>query len=381
MEDKLTELRHFLHQHPEVSDNEKNTSKKIKAFLKSNASPTHMVENIGGEGFIAVYDSGKPGNTLLFRSELDALPIEEINTFNYKSSSEGVSHKCGHDGHMAILAGLAMKLSENPPTQGKVYVLYQPAEETGQGARRMLDDPKMKDIKPDYVFALHNLPGYETGTVLVRDGVFSSASSGLILKFKGKTSHAAEPEKGINPAYAMGKIWSFAETYGKPEGDGDDLKIITPVYCRLGEVAFGTNAGYGEMMFTLRATRSNDFEALSNEFLDSIKELAKIYQLKLEVSWTEVFPNVVNNDLCNRVVEKAAELNHLTIKHPASPFRWSEDFGHFTHNFNGALFGLGSGKDTPALHNPDYDFPDELIGTGSRLFYTILELINKNTPQ
>lgn len=376
MNKDLIDLRHQLHKNPELSDYEKETSSTIINFIQKHTNPTQVITNIGGFGIVFIYDSKEGGPTILFRSELDALPIEEINEFDYKSSKNTVSHKCGHDGHMSILSGLALKINEHPPQKGKIVLLFQPAEETGQGAARMLKDEKF-NIQPDHVFALHNLPGFPLGSMIIRDDVFSSASSGLIIKLQGKTSHAGEPERGNNPAFAMGEILKGVEKYSKPEHEEKGIKLITPIYNRLGEKAFGTTPGYAEMMFTIRATYTQDFEDLKNETLELIKNTAGKHNLKLDISWTEEFPNTTNDEKCNKLLRDVADKLNIETITPEVPFRWSEDFGHFTHAFKGALFGLGSGENQPALHNPDYDFPDKLIETGSAIFYAVVEQLLK----
>ncbi len=169
--DELIKLRKDLHCNPELSGKEKNTSAKIKNFI-SQFNPDEVISNIGGNGIAFIFKGKEEGKTILFRSELDALPISEQNDFEYKSSVENVSHKCGHDGHMTILSGLASLLKNKKPDRGKVVLLFQPAEETGEGAAKVLEDKKFEQINPDYVFALHNLPGYPAGSVVIKNGNF-----------------------------------------------------------------------------------------------------------------------------------------------------------------------------------------------------------------
>jgi amidohydrolase len=282
---------------------------------------------------------------------------------------------------MAIICGLAEAISKNPPETGNVVLLFQPAEETGQGAKQVLEDPKFEKIKPDYVFALHNLPGYPMNHIFVKDNIFSSASIGLIVRLKGKTSHASEPEKGQSPAFAMAAILKKVEKYALPGIDPSRVKLITPVYTRLGEKAFGTNPGYAEMMFTIRATHTRDFISLKQFVLKTIEK--SIFQilpgdkLSMEHQWVEEFPNSINDSDCNNIVLKAARQANLSSEKLLFPFRWSEDFGHFLGKYPGALFGLGSGLKQPALHNPDYDFPDEMLIAGVSIFYNIYKTILK----
>ena len=190
----LISLRKTLHKYPEVSLDEKETAKRIISFLE-NYPPDEIKTEVGETGILAIYKGAKPGKTVLFRCELDALPIEEINTFEHKSTIEGVSHKCGHDGHMAILCGLATQLHLQRPETGNVVLLFQPAEEDGRGAVRVYADPKFKSLKPDFVFALHTLPRYNQNQIVVKNNTFTCAVNSIIIKLKGRTSHAGEPEK------------------------------------------------------------------------------------------------------------------------------------------------------------------------------------------
>ncbi len=374
----LIDLRKKLHGNPELSDQEKQTALLIKKYI-SQFKPNEIVERLGGHGIAFVFKGKQNGPSVMFRCELDALPINEVNHFDYRSSKYGVSHKCGHDGHMAIMSGLAEVLSNNPPKIGKVILLFQPSEENGQGAKRVLEDHKFEKIKPDYIFALHNIPGFPKNSILVKDDIFSSASIGLIIQLKGKTSHASEPEKGQNPVFAMANILKKIEKYALPGISPERIKIITPIYCKLGEQAFGTNPGYGEIMFTIRATHTKDFEDLKKYVIDtvqnSILRVAPFNELYMEHEWVEEFPNTQNDMTCNNIILKAANQSDLSTEKLLFPFRWSEDFGHFLEKYPGALFGLGAGTDQPALHNPDYDFPDELIGTGVQMFHNIIKNI------
>ena len=140
---ELVAFRKMLHANPEVSGKEYNTAKRVAEFLKT-CMPTKIIENIGGTGIVAVFDSGKLGKLVMFRAELDALPIQETNTFKHASTIAGVSHKCGHDGHTTVLLGLARILSEQKPKTGKIFLLFQPAEEDGEGAKAVFADPKLK---------------------------------------------------------------------------------------------------------------------------------------------------------------------------------------------------------------------------------------------
>jgi amidohydrolase len=199
---KIISLRKTLHKNPEVSGKEKQTAKRLKTFLEK-LKPDKLYTGLAGHGLLAVFDSGKEGPALLLRADIDALPIQEVNDFEHRSTNDGVAHKCGHDGHSAIMAGVATLLSDQRPKKGKVLLLFQPEEETGQGAEKILKEKVFETHVPDMAFALHNLPGYRKKAVVLRQGPFAAASKGMIIDLKGRSSHAAHPEQGNSPVKMM----------------------------------------------------------------------------------------------------------------------------------------------------------------------------------
>lgn len=372
--DTVIALRKELHQHPEVSGKEVATAKRIISFLKQ-FPPDEMITAIGGTGIVAVYNSEKPGQTVLFRCELDALPIEEVNDFEHRSVHKGVSHKCGHDGHMAILCGLAIKLHLKRPDTGTVVLLFQPAEEDGSGAQKILSDSKFKNIQPDYVFALHNLPGYSKDLIVVKNNIFSCAVSSIIIKLKGITAHAGEPEKGINPALAIAAILSAFNNYIQPDITQNEYRIITPVYIQMGKKAYGVSAGAGEIHFTVRSDSSAAMKETARYLEEKAAKIAGSYQLEIAVKWIQTFEANENETTAVDLVRKAAHENDFELLEKTTPFSWGEDFGLFTQKYKGAMFGIGIGKEMPALHNPDYDFEDEILQTGISIFHHISKQI------
>ena len=373
--DALVEFRRHLHAHPELSGKEEETAKLITGYLV-NCAPTYILESIGGTGVMATFDSGQPGPALLFRAELDALPIQEINSFPYRSTIEGIAHKCGHDGHATILLGLARLIADNPISKGKVTLLFQPAEETGEGAAAILKDPQFAPLHFDFAFALHNLPGYPKHQIIIRQGAFNATVKSLILKLHGKTAHAAEPENGINPAFAIAEILQFIQNLSQPNTHQPDFCLLTPVHISLGEKAYGTSAGYGELHLTLRSWTSPEMEKLTTHLFQHLQHIQSKYQLKIEHNWLQAFESNTNAPEAVQLISTAAEALSLDVHQPPTPFKWGEDFGLFTQQFKGALFGLGAGVDHPNLHNPDYDFPDEIIPTGIHIFYSIIRQLS-----
>jgi len=370
--DVLKKFRRELHANPEVSGFEKETAKKVVEFLRT-CSPDEIIADIGGHGIIATWDSGVKGAEILFRAELDALPIQEVNTFEYASKSKVVSHKCGHDGHSTILCGLAKYLSINKNTKGKVRLLFQPAEENGKGAKAMLEDKKFKGINPDYVFALHNLPGYPLSEVVVKENTFTAAVNSIIINLAGKTSHAAEPEHGFNPALAVAEIIQGSLALANNHPEKADMRVITPVYMNLGTKDYGISAGAASVHLTIRCWDDENLRELEKSIVKLSEQIARNHQLKVEFEFTQTFHANMNEKSAADKVRLSAKAKSLSLYERPYPFKWGEDFGLFTARFKGCMFGLGAGENIPALHNPDYDFPDELIETGVEGFSGIMD--------
>ncbi len=367
-------LRREIHRHPELSGSEKQTARRIESFIKK-LKPDRVINKIGGNGLAFFFDGKEDGPTVLIRCELDALPIQEVNDLDYRSEKDEVAHKCGHDGHMVILAGVAEKLSQNRPAKGRVILLYQPAEETGQGGKKVLKDDKFEELKPDWSFALHNIPGYPKNSILCRKGPFAVASVGIAMKLKGKTSHAGEPDKGINPARAVADLIKGILEIPNRKDSFKEYVLTTIVHVDLGEIAYGTSAGYAEVRATLRGHLDEDVETIKKQVLDLLKKVCDRDHLKHEHEFVEDFPALNNDSEGVRYIKEAAEVNNFSYQELDEPFTWSEDFSNIINASKGAMFGLGSGVNTPQLHNPDYDFPDEITGTGVNMFYTIIQKI------
>jgi len=372
----LTKFRRNLHRHPELSKEEKKTAQIIAETLES-LSATEVITGLGGHGVAVVYDTGKKGLTVMLRADLDALPITEETDFEYKSRNPGVAHSCGHDGHMTIMIGVAERIRGiQPDLKGRVVLLFQPAEEIAFGAKAVIEDDKFKGIEPDYVFGLHNLPGFPEGAVILRKGEFASASQGLITSFKGKTSHAGEPQHGNNPVLAMTAAINGLMSIPSMHIPLERSALVTIIHARLGEVAFGTSPGYAEVMATFRSHRDEEMKIMSARAEELIEGIADTYSLKQHsTEWVEVFPAICNHNEAIDIVEKAAVEAGAEIARPEFPFSWTEDFSYYLQKYKGAFFGLGAGSHHPQLHNPDYDFPDQIISRGIEVYVKIVESI------
>lgn len=373
--DELVRFRKELHRHPELSCNEFKTAERVKNFLQQ-FKPDLLIEKLGGTGIAAVYEGKQSGKTVLIRCELDALPIHEINNFEHRSVTDGVAHKCGHDGHATIVCGVAAMLHGQRPEKGRVVLLFQPAEENGRGAAAILADEKFKTILPDYVFALHNLPGFSENEIVIKSGSFTTAVNSIIIRLQGKTAHAGEPHKGINPALAIAEITQQLLQLTVSDIRNDDFCLVTPVYMHMGELAYGISAGAGETHFTIRCRNNEQMLKLEKQAEHIANQVAKKHQLEIALSWTESFFANQNNKQAVVWIREAAQECNLNIFETDVPFGWGEDFGLFTEKFDGAMFGMGAGENMPALHNPDYDFPDAIIPAGIKIFHSIIQKVN-----
>ena len=368
----IIQLRHLLHAQAELSEQEKETNRIVNEWI-SKTNPDLHIEKIGGYGLAALYKGKEPGKRVLLRADIDALHIPESNTMSYRSQHEGVSHKCGHDGHTAILCGVAQKLSQCRPEKGEVVLLFQPAEETGQGAKAILRDPQFEQILPDAAYGLHNLPGFEAGQILVRKGCFAAASFGLKLIFDGKTAHASQPETGKNPSELMAVLIHQLEKKRELLKELKPLTTFVITHAVLGEETFGVAPGHAEIWLTLRSFDDKNLELLADQVIALCQAKANDYLFDFQFSMHEAFAATNSDDTNVTIIENAAKRLGLSLGHLTEPFRWSEDFGRFGAVCPIGFFGLGAGYAQPALHNPEYDFPDSILEMGINMF---MEIIN-----
>lgn len=366
----VLELRHWLHANPELSGKESETAKKIQAFLAP-LKPDRMLTGLGGHGIVATFDSGKPGKSLLIRCELDALPITELGQHDHVSTHGGVSHQCGHDGHMAMVCGVAEYLSQHRPPHGAVHLLFQPAEETGEGARAVLNDPAFAQVRPDLGIAIHNMPGYPIRSIVVKHGTMTPAVRSIAFRFVGRTAHASQPELGENPSLAISELLRRADSLGVYDSSLDSFRLATSVYVQIGTRAYGVSAGQGEVHFTLRAWTDAQLAEVQDALTELATDVAKRDGLELSWETLEDFRANINDPDVADLAESAAREAGIEVIVPDAPLKGGEDFGLFTSQFPCCMVVLGSGMDSHPVHNPYYDFPDSALQTGID-FYTSL---------
>jgi amidohydrolase len=311
----------------------------------------------------------------LLRADLDALPIRELNELPHASRREGTAHLCGHDGHMSILLGAAERIARRQPSlPAPVAIVFQPSEETGQGAAAMLEHPLFDDLRPRRVFALHNIPGYPRGNVLLREGAFAMASSGLDIRLSGRTSHAAEPENGNSPVPGLLRLTERIMALPERASEHAARAVSTIIHLSAGSEAFGTTPGDARLLATLRSDSDAFMSLMKDRAADTAEQLAAEHDLRCRLEWKEEFPAVQNAPDCVALISRTAAALGMPAETLDAPFPWSEDFAHFTRRYDGAMFGLGAGSEQPHLHSGYYDFPDDLLEAGADLFDRLVDL-------
>lgn len=363
---ELTAWRRRLHEMPEISGEEIETAKEVQAFL-ADTGADEIVSGLGGTGVAVVYDSGEPGPTLLFRAELDALPIEETGTPAHRSKTDGKGHMCGHDGHMTILAALGRQIGRDRPKRGRVILMFQPAEETGAGAAAVVADEKFTRLTPDFSFSLHNMPGLTLGHAWLKDGIANCASRGLKIVLSGRTAHASMPETGISPVPAAAKLMPALTDLSRGSIATEDLVLVTVTHATIGEPAFGIAPGRAEIWVTLRTMTDGEMDALVARAETLAREAAAEGGLECTFEYHDIFVHSENHPGAAAFLRDAMDAEGVPHQ-PGEAMRGSEDFGRFGTVSKSAMLFLGAGTDMPNLHNPNYDFPDDLIPVGARIF-------------
>ena len=367
---QLTKFRRELHQYPELSGKEIKTAQKILYALKD-MKPSKIIDKMGGHGLAAIFDSQEKGPTLLFRAELDALPIQEKNNLSWISKLPGVSHTCGHDGHMTMLLALGRIISRNPIKCGKVVLMFQPSEENGQGARAVVSDPRYEQIKPDLAFAIHIEPGRPFGYVSTRPGLMNCASLGLKITLHGKTAHAADPDDGISPSHAVAEFIQKISEFNHGDELNNNFRLTTVTHVQIGEQTFGISPGDASIFVTLRTSNDDSLSQLDKDVRGLVSNISKQFKLTFDFEIFDHFAASINDKEAHDIAVNAMKSLNINYGSIGVPMRASEDFGIFGMQSKAAMLCLGPGKNYAALHNPDYDFNDDLIPIGTSIFERI----------
>ena len=352
---QIIEARHALHALAERSGQELRTRAYLRDFLRSH---TGLRVEDRGIWLYAVHDEGAE-RTVVVRADHDAVP-----------TPEGACHLCGHDGHSAALLGLGLLL-EGRTLGRNVILLFQPGEETGEGAPECCALFELEGLNRDNarIIGCHNIPGEPLGTVLLRRGAFACASCGAEIELSGSPTHAAYPENGVNPTEAAAllalELPALAARTGAEQGC---MALATLVGLRTGERAFGVAASHGWVWATLRAERAAAFRLLNERVDEAVRRIAGDRGLEYAIRRTEQFPATENDDAVLEALEACCRREGLAWRWLDRPFRWSEDFGHYGSHIPACFFGVGAGPDTPPLHTAAYEYPDALAPRSAALF-------------
>ncbi|QUG42911.1 amidohydrolase [Psychrobacillus sp. INOP01] len=361
------QLRHELHQHPELSNYEKWTKQYLITFLK-NHTKLEVVDK--GKWFYAIYRAGEDKQNIAFRADFDALPMAEVINIPHASQFPGVSHKCGHDGHSASLAGFALEIDQKGADKN-IFFLFQHAEETGDGAIQCATFIKENNINE--IFAYHNLSGMAFNTVNVIDGTAQCASKGMTIHMEGSPAHASQPENGVNPSFAIAKIIEAIPGFVSPE-ENEGIILCTVIQVNIGERAFGMSASKGELLLTIRALYEEELNRLQKNLEDLAIAQAEKFGIKVSFSYNDEFPETVNHKESSDKIRRVCDAKGLQLVELSEAFRPSEDFGHYLKLTKGAMCYIGNGEDYPHVHTHQYDFRDDIIETAVELFKGLAKL-------
>lgn len=345
--DLIRELRRELHSCPRLSGEERDSVAILTAFL---AGHTGLELHPEGNRLWCAHREPGAKETVAFRADVDAIP-----------GTCGPYHGCGHDGHSAVLAGLALALEGR--TLGKnVLFLFQNSEETGEGAKP-LRDHLLERERIDRIYGFHNLPGLEAGTIYTAPGTFACASRGFIAEVTGSQSHAACPEQGRNPARLISEaVLALPELVEavRPEGFSGVL-MATVVEVQVGAQSFGVSAGSGRLCLTLRSTELPLLEAFQQRLEAMLEAGCAREGLGLRCTVRDSFPDTTCDPRLAAEARAKWAAKGLPQRELAEAMRWSEDFGWYLKKIPGVFFGLGVGEDWPGLHTPEYEFNDGII--------------------
>ena len=355
---QIVDLRRFLHQIPEASMAEKKTSAALLGVLHELGLTVR--ENLAGTGLLATLESGRPGPFVMLRADMDALPIEERTQVPYRSRHQGYGHACGHDGHCAAVVGAARVLADlREELTGSVGFLFQPGEEVSRGARKMLAGGLFSHQLPDAIFTLHGWPHLPVGTVACKRGTIMAATDTFTLTVHGEGGHGARPAMAKNPLRGVARV---AERFMDMT---TDQRVVSPCVARVGHkdnVIDETGTLVGTTRNLTADSRARTMAEMREVATSTCQELG----MTAELSFVPGCPPVVIRDaLYDRFVEVGGQL--LGPEHVVelqTPSMESEDFGCYLEHVPGLLFRLGLGEPSPELHNPCFDFNDEVLATG-----------------
>ena len=371
--DEVKQWRKQIHSQPELGFKEFKTSSFIVDKLQSFGIEVH--QGLGGTGVVGTLKNGT-GPTIGIRADIDALPIEEQNDVEHKSTHANCMHACGHDGHTSVLLGTAKYLSENKNFSGTIHLIFQPAEEVLGGAKAMIDDGLFDKFPMDAVYGLHNWPGLPVGQIAVNDGPMMASFDTFEITLTGKGTHAAMPHLGADPIAAgaalITNIQSIISRRISPLQSG----VISVTQMNSGDT---TNVipDVAILKGTVRSFDMDVRQSLQSLLTEMVTTLPPLYGVTGEMDYHIRYPVTTNDSQAYLEIKNAATkaLGAENVNTDVEPSMASEDFSFMSQVVKGAYFWLGVDGSTPSkpLHNAAYDFNDDAIETGIKVWVSLVE--------
>jgi hippurate hydrolase len=372
-------IRRDIHQHPELAFEEHRTAKLVAEKLKEFGY--EVFEGIGGTGVVGVLKSGESQISIGLRADMDALPIEEQSGATWSSKNHGVMHACGHDGHTAMLLAAARDIARNKDFDGAVNLIFQPAEEGGGGALRMIEDGLFERFPCDSIFAIHNMPGYPVGHFVFREGPAMSSSDYVSIKIQGIGGHGGLPHKANDPIVAASSIVMALQTIVSRNTDPQQAAVITVGAFNAGH-ANNVIPSHANLEISVRALDSKVRSDLERRIKGLVIAQAESFGLSAEIEWKKGYAVLVNSlaetEFARNIAAELFGEKNITRQGPA--LTGSEDFAFMLERVPGSYLFVGNG-DTPGscmVHNPAYDFNDGNIAVGARFWSELVKQFLKN---
>lgn len=376
IEQKVIEWRQHIHKHPEFGFDEFNTAAMVADLLESFGIEVHR--NIGKTGVVGILKCGDSSRSIGLRADMDALHIDEKNTFAHASVNDGVMHACGHDGHTAMLLGAAHELAEHRHFDGTVYFIFQPGEEHGVGAKAMIADGLFSRWKIDAIYAMHNLPGIEEGKFVTRAGSLMASESAFEIDILATGGHAAMPHMGTDPIVVASQIVVALQTLVSRHLSAISETAVISV------TEFKTNGTVNVIPSSV--TLKGDTRSFTDEALVKIeKGIERIVAghcmaagVDYKFHFNNSFLSTINsvNETAYATQAAMSLVGEHNVDGSCEPFTISEDFSFMLREVPGCyvLLGNGVGGSTgTALHNPYYDFNDKILLRGVGFWKALVE--------
>ncbi|HCN91016.1 MAG TPA: amidohydrolase [Oxalobacteraceae bacterium] len=379
---ELQKIRRDIHAHPELCYEEQRTAELVAAKLTEWGIP--ILRGMGKTGVVGIIKAGTSTRAVGLRADMDALPVQESNTFAHSSRHAGKMHACGHDGHTAMLLGAAHYLARHRNFDGTVYLIFQPAEEVGAGAKRMMDDGLFTQCPMDAVFGMHNWPGAPVGTFGVTPGPMMASSNEFEVIVKGKGAHAAQPHKGIDPIMVALQIAQGWQTIISRNRNPLDAGVLSVTQIHSGSA---TNVIPDEALLvgTVRTFSTQVTDLIESRMRDIAQHTAAAFDAKVEFKFERLYPALVNHanetTLAARVMQSIVGEANVNVNVEAT--MGAEDFAFMLQQKPGCYVFIGNGEGGHRdsghglgpcnLHNPSYDFNDTLLPIGATYWVRLAE--------